>query len=283
MNSSVKLAGVIGYPVEHSVSPRLQSCWLKQLGISGTYVPLPARPEQFSELINTLQIAGFAGVNVTVPHKQAAFALSETVDDAARLTGAVNLLIFKRGQLEGFNTDVEGLYASLVEEFGKDSFKDQKAVVLGAGGAARAATIALDRMGVAEIRIVNRDQSRMHTLIGELHSYANAELAPYEWRQWPEAAEAAALVVNATSGGMTGAATLALSLDPLPNEAAVYDLVYNPLETRLLRQARQRAHRSANGLGMLMHQAVPSFEAFFGVRPIVTPELRRELELALSS
>lgn len=283
MNSSLKLAGVIGYPVEHSLSPRLHNCWLKQLGIPGTYLPLPARPEQFSKLISALHSAGFAGVNITVPHKQAAFALSETVDEAARLTGAVNLLTFKNGRLEGFNTDVEGLHASLAEEFGEASFKGQKVVVLGAGGAARAAIVALDRMGVAEIRIVNRGRSRMAALIGELRSHTNARLTTYEWPQWPTAAEAAALVMNATSGGMTGAPALALSLDRLSKDAAVYDLVYNPLETALLRQARERGHRCANGLGMLMHQAVPSFEAFFGVRPAVTLELRVELQRALSS
>ncbi|MBV9569702.1 MAG: shikimate dehydrogenase [Alphaproteobacteria bacterium] len=282
MSASLTLAGVVGYPVAHSLSPKLHGFWLKQHRIHGCYLPLAVRPEQFSLLIHALQVAGFAGVNVTIPHKQAAFAICETVDEGARKTGAANLIIFRNSQIHGFNTDVGGLCASLEQDFGRVSLAGKKAVLLGAGGAARAAIVALDRLGMAEIRVVNRDPGRMTTLIGELRRHATAELLAFEWQRWPEAADAAALLLNATSGGMAGERNLTISLEPLPKEATVYDLVYNPSETILLKQARERGHKCANGLGMLMHQAVPSFEAFFGIRPAVTPELQAELEQALS-
>ena len=278
-----KLAAVTGWPVQHSLSPRLHGCWLREYDIDGAYVPLPVVPEDFSRVIDVLPRMGFAGVNVTIPHKQAAFALAHRVDEAAARTAAVNLLLFGAdGRVEGRNTDVAGLCASVREELDIDVIKDRKAVVLGAGGAARAAALALAELGAREVRILNRNVSRATTLAAELEPHVAANLVASGWNDWPQAAQDSALLVNATSGGMTGAAPLDIPLDPLPQTAAVCDLVYNPLETELLKQARAGGHRSMNGLGMLMHQAVPAFEAFFGVTPRVTAALRHELEQALA-
>ncbi|HEX3654015.1 MAG TPA: shikimate dehydrogenase [Rhizomicrobium sp.] len=282
MNSGLPVAGVIGFPIAHSLSPRLHRFWLDELGIAGVYVPLEVAREDFSRVIDGLQGAGFAGVNVTVPHKQAAFAIANTVDEGARKTGAANLLVFQPdGTIHARNTDVEGLCASLSEEIGIKKITGQIAVTLGAGGAARAAVLALDHLGASEIRILNRDAARADRLAAELAPQVSAKLVSLAWSEWKAPATNATLLVNATSGGMAGAQPLDLSPDPLPAGAAVYDLVYNPLETELVKQARERGLAAANGLGTLMHQAVPAFESFFGARPQVTPALRAHLEAAL--
>ena len=281
--SATKLAGVVGWPVQHSLSPQLHGYWLHEYGMDGAYVPLPVAPEDFSRAVDGLRRAGFAGVNVTVPHKQAAFALAHQLDDTALRTGAVNLLLFgARGTIQGRNTDVLGLCASVREELGPEIVQGKVAMVLGAGGAARAAVLAVAELGAAEIRIVNRTESRAKMLVSDLQPHVQARLVPLGSEGWPQAAQDAGLLVNATSGGMAGAAPLELSLEALPQTAAVCDLVYNPLETELMKQARVRGHKAMNGLGMLMHQAAPAFEAFFGVEPEVTPALRRELEQALA-
>jgi shikimate dehydrogenase len=283
MRAPSKLAGVIGWPVQHSLSPRLHRHWLREYRIGGAYVPLPVAPEEFSRVVNGLRRAGFIGVNVTIPHKQAAFALAHRLDDASQHTAAANLLVFgDDGAFAGRNTDVGGLSASLREELGTDVVQDRVAVVLGAGGAARAAVLALAELGAREIRIVNRTESRAKNLFSDLQRHIRVTLVPLCAGEWPKAVQDVALLVNATSGGMAGAPPLEISLDPLPTSAAVCDLIYNPLETGLLTAARMRGHRVMNGLGMLMHQAVPAFAAFFGVTPQVTPALRHELEQALT-
>jgi shikimate dehydrogenase len=276
---STKLAGVIGWPVAHSLSPRLHEFWLREHAIDGAYIPLPAPREDFAQIINSLRKLGFAGVNVTVPHKEAAYALAYDLDDAAQIAGAVNLLIFKGERIEGRNTDATGLAASLVEQLGKLDGKD--VVLLGAGGAARACVLALSNLGAKKISIINRNFARAEALAGALDGNVSAQLQPTLWTDWGKATANASLLVNSTSAGMSGAAALDISLDPLPKSAAVCDIVYNPLETELLKQAHARGHRSIDGLGMLMHQAVPAFAAFYGVTPKVTPALRAELEKAL--
>lgn len=262
----MRVAGVIGWPVAHSLSPRLHDYWLKEHGIDGAYVKLPVRPEDFASVLRGLRQAGFRGVSVTVPHKEAAFALAHRVDARAAEAGAVNQLVFHDdGSMEGLNTDVPGLAASLCDA-GVD-VTGKPVVLLGAGGASRAALVALRAMGAAEIRLLNRTEGR-----------AGARSLAH----WAEAARDVALVVNATSAGMKGAPSLALDLAQLPKDAAVCDIVYNPLETEFLRRARAQGLKTVDGLGMLMHQAVPAFEAFFGVAPKVTPGLRRTLEEALA-
>ncbi len=280
---STRLAGVIGWPVGHSLSPRLHGFWLREHGLDGAYVPLPVRREDFARVIDGLRRAGFAGVNVTIPHKQAAFALCHDVDEAARDAGAVNLLVFKEnGRIEGRNTDAVGLAASLLAGLGGESVRGKRAVLIGAGGAARAGILALAALGISDIRILARNASSAEALVREFGSHVSAQLAPALWSDWDKIAGDAALIVNATSAGMAGNAPLDLPLEPLPKTAAVCDIVYNPLETPLLKSARARGHICIDGLGMLMHQAVPAFAAFYGVTPSVTPALRAELEQALT-
>jgi shikimate dehydrogenase len=272
------LAGILGWPVAHSLSPRLHGHWLAEHGIEGSYVALSTPREDFASVLNTLCKTGFTGVNVTVPHKEAAFSVAHEVDDAAHAAGAVNLLTFKDGKIFGRNTDAPGLADSLTESLGANALSGKAATVLGAGGAARAVVLALSRLGASEIRIVNRDAHRAQTLAANMKSFVKAKLAV---ESWPAAAKDATLLVNATSAGMHGNAPLDLSLDALPKQAAVCDIVYNPLQTELLKDAAARGHKTVDGLGMLMHQAVPSFEAFFGFTPKVTPALRAMLEKAL--
>jgi shikimate dehydrogenase len=282
MKDNFRLAGVIGYPVAHSLSPRLYRYWLEELGLAGAYVPLAVVREDFSLAIEGLRHAGFVGVNVTVPHKPAAYALADTTDDIAQQTAAANLLLFRPdGTIHARNTDVDGLCASLNAEIGTDGIRGHVAVVLGAGGAARAAVFALESLGASEIRIMNRDAARAARLARDLSPHIGVNLISCSWREWNAAANDAMLLVNATTGGMTGAQALGLSADPLPAGAVVCDLVYNPLETELMKRARKRALVAINGLGMLMHQAVPAFELFFGVCPRVTSALRAHLEAAL--
>jgi shikimate dehydrogenase len=283
VRGGTKLAGAIGWPIAQSLSPHIHSHWLRELGLDGAYVPLPVAREDFARAIDGLRRAGFVGLNVTLPHKQAAFAISDRLDEAAQLTGAVNLVLFGQdGRIEGRNTDVEGLRDSIVEEFGANIVNGKTVVVLGAGGAARSAVIALEQLGAVKIYLVNRDELRAKNLAAELQPRTKSVIVPLGWDQWPRALEHTTLLVNATTGGMQGAAALDISLNGLPAEAAVYDLVYNPVETELVKNARAQGHRAANGLGMLLHQAIPAFAAFYGVTPRLIPELRAELEQVLS-
>jgi shikimate dehydrogenase len=280
ISGKTNLAGVIGWPVAHSLSPRLHSHWLAAHAIDGAYIPLAVQREDFATAIAALRRAGFAGVNVTVPHKEAAFALAHTLDAAAQAAGAVNLLVFAAdGRIDGRNTDAAGLAASLSEELGKTALTGKDATVLGAGGAARAAVLALAGLGAKEIRIVNRHRARAETLAHALKD--SAQIAVFDWNQMPRALDGAQLLLNATSGGMDGQPALDISLGHLPLNAIVCDVVYNPLDTGLLLKARAGGHRTVDGLGMLMHQAVPAFAAFYGETPKVTPALRAELKKAL--
>jgi shikimate dehydrogenase len=278
MSAGIKLAGVIGWPVHQSLSPLMHTHWLKQHGIAGAYVPLPIRPEDFGRCVAVLPLMGFAGVSVTVPHKEAAYALASELDEHAAATGAVNTLVFSDGKVRGLNTDGRGFMASLAEELGADAAKAGPVVILGAGGAARGIVHALLRGGAPEIRLVNRTKGRAEKLAADFGPVVQVA----EWGDGPRAFAGARLLINTTSLGMTGKDSLDISLDGLPQAAAVADIVYNPLETELLRAAKARGHRVMGGLGMLMHQAVPAFAAWFGVTPTVTPALRAEMEKALT-
>lgn len=269
------LAGVIGWPVTHSLSPVLHGHWLAEYGIDGAMVPLAARVEDFSVVIDGARRAGFRGVNVTVPHKQAAFALAHKVDGPALAAGAANLLVFNQDGILGRNTDALGLADSLRESIGELDGKN--VVLLGAGGAARGAILSLEMLGSRHIHLLNRDPARAKTLAASLSKQVRAPLEPGALSDWRKVAGDAALVVNSTSAGMGTNPPLDLDLSLLPATAAVCDIVYNPLETKLLREARARGLKTVDGLGMLMHQAAPSFEAFFGVKPNVTPALRAAL------
>lgn len=272
-------AAIVGWPVTHSLSPVLHGYWLKQLGIDGVFEKVPAEPGQFEQVIAGLRDQGYAGVNVTVPHKESAFAMADKVDAAAKTAGAANLLIFGPGHIEGRNTDAYGLAQSLHENI--DTLAGESAVLLGAGGAARGAVLALEGVGAAIIHILNRDAERAKTLAAQLAPHVNARLIAGSLSDWKSVAPNAALLVNSTSAGMSGNPKLELDLSALRKTAAVCDIVYKPLETPLLKDAAARGHKTIDGLGMLMHQAAPSFEAFFGTRPTVDAGLRVALESAL--
>lgn len=282
ISGHAKLAGVIGWPVGHSLSPRLHDFWLREHGIDGAYVPLHVARTDFACVVDGLRKAGFAGVNVTVPHKQAAFAIAHELDDAARLAGAANLLLFREGRIEGRNTDIDGLYHALHDALG-ESTRGKKAVLLGAGGAARAAALALARLGISDLAILNRDAARAQNLAAAFAGKTATTMRGASLNDWAKCAGDAVLVINTTSAGMAGNASLDLPLDALDRGTAVCDIVYNSLQTDLLKRAQACGLKAIDGLGMLMHQAVPAFEAFYGVTPKVSPSLRAELERALSA
>ena len=269
------LAGVVGWPIAQSLSPAIHGYWLKEYRIDGAYVALPVEPENFERCITALPLMGFAGVNVTVPHKRAAAALSRQLDEDAKATGAVNMLTFRNDGFSGSNTDAAGFLASLHETLPVQQLNTGAAVVLGAGGAARAVVLALVKAGFSEIRLVNRTRATAADITRIFGGKTDCRV--FEWGEWTKALPGARLLVNTTSLGMKGKPPLELSLEALPRTAAVADIVYNPIETPLLRQAKAAGHPTMDGLGMLMHQAVPAFAAWFGVRPAVTPALRSYL------
>lgn len=273
-----KLAGVIGWPVAQSRSPVLHGHWLKQYGVNGTYLPLPVQPDRLPDAIRGLRALGFSGCNVTIPHKLDVLKVMDTVDPVAQRIGAVNTVVVQNdGTLSGFNTDAYGFLASL-----RDVRPDWKAsagpiTILGAGGASRAVVVALLDDGANEIRLINRTVERAQ----ELAQVDPSRIRVETWEKRHDALDGAALLVNTTSQGMLGYPPLDITVDALPVSAMVCDIVYNPLETPLLAAARKRGNTAVDGLGMLLHQAVPGFEAFFGVRPHVSNELRRAVEATL--
>jgi shikimate dehydrogenase len=274
IDGTTRLAGVLGWPVAHSRSPRLHNYWLQRYGINGAYLPLPVRPEHFAEAVRGLVRLGFAGANVTVPHKEAAFALCDRAEDSAKKAGAANTLVFGAdGTISGSNTDGFGLIEAL--RAGAPGFDARRgpAVVLGAGGSARAVVLALIEAGAPEIRLVNRTAERAQRLAAEL----GGPVRPVAWSAAGEALAGTALLVNTTSLGMRGKPPLSLDLAALPATAVVNDIVYTPLETGLLRAARRRGNPVVDGLGMLLHQARGGFRLWFGRDPEVTEALRRHV------
>lgn len=267
LSGHARLAGVLGWPVSHSRSPRLHGHWLETLGIDGAYLPLPVHPDRFEEAIRGLLALGFRGANVTIPHKQAAFAVCDVVDATAQRAGAVNTLVFRDGRIEGSNTDGYGFLENIRATVPGWRADAGPAVLLGAGGAARAIAAALLDAGCPELVLVNRSRDRAEALAGDLGGPVRVAEAP------PLAG--AALLVNTTSLGMQGHPPLAIDLAPLPAGAVVADIVYVPLETPLLAAARARGLAGVDGLGMLLHQARPGFEAWFGAVPQVDDALRQ--------
>jgi shikimate dehydrogenase len=267
-----RVAGIIGWPVAHSRSPRLHGYWLRCYGIDGAYVPLPVRPERFVEALPALPLLGFAGANVTVPHKEAALAAVDRVSPEARRIGAVNTIVIAAdGTLEGRNTDGFGFSENLRTALPGWSAAAGPAVLLGAGGAARAVAVALLDAGAPEVRLANRTADRAERLAADI----GGPIRVVGWDDRAAALADAALLVNTTTLGMTGQPPLDLPLGRLPPSAVVNDVVYAPLETALLASAHRRGNPVVDGLGMLLHQARPAFAAWFGVEPEVTPELRR--------
>lgn len=272
-------AGVMGWPVEHSRSPELHGFWLEQYRIAGEYVLLSVPPERLEAALRALPTDGFAGCNLTLPHKEQALRLVDRADATARRIGAVNTIVVAAdGTLEGRNTDAFGFHENLVTTVPGFRAAAGPAVVLGAGGAARAVVTSLLDQGTTEIRLLNRHRERAEALAAAL----GGPITVLDWKERAAALDHAALLVNATSLGQAGQPALALPLDVLPKGAVVNDIVYVPLETPLLAAARARGNSVVDGLGMLLHQARPAFAAWFGVMPEVTPELRRRIMASLA-
>jgi len=265
-----RLAGVMGWPVAHSRSPLIHTHWIEQQGLNGAYVLLPVRPDHLAVALRSLPVLGFAGCNLTIPHKVAAISLVDRVDPVAQRIGAINTVVVEPDQsLTGLNTDGFGYIQSLIDAQPAWQADAGPITVLGAGGAARAVLVALIDAGAREIRLANRSGAKAHDMAQE---FGNAiEVVPWEERN--DAMAGIALLVNTTSLGMHGQAALDVRLDQLPAHALVSDIVYVPLETPLLTEARKRGNPTVNGLGMLLNQARPAFEAWFGVPPTLTPEL----------
>jgi len=260
--------------VAHSLSPRLHGYWLEQYVIDGAYVPLPVKPENVVDAIRALPLLGFAGANVTVPHKETALTTVDHVTDAAWRVGAVNTIVCDdEGRISGHNTDAFGFIENL--RSGAPSWTPDAGpvLVLGAGGAARAVIAGLLDVGVTEVRLANRTLTRT----SEVAAHFGDVPVPVSWDERADAAAGAALLVNTTTLGMTGKPPLEMPLDDLPTNAIVTDIVYAPLETPLLKAARARGNRTVDGLGMLLHQARPGFEAWFGKSPDVTDQLRQHV------
>lgn len=267
----IPLAGVIGSPIAHSKSPQLHRHWLKTYGIPGYYIPMDVSPENLREVVTTLPKAGFVGVNITVPHKEKVMEIADLITDRAILIGAANTLIFRKdGKIHADNTDGYGFVENLRQGAPNWNPKAGPAAVLGAGGAARAVIASLLDVGVPEILISNRTRIRADALQQDF----GKRLKVVDWVQAGNMLEEAVTVVNTTSLGMIGKPELRVPLDGLRPGAVVTDLVYAPLQTRLLRVAEEMGCVTVDGLGMLLHQAVPAFERWFGVRPTVDAAAR---------
>lgn len=272
------LAGVMGWPIMHSRSPMLHNYWLDKHGLVGRYVPLAIKVERLKEALRALPALGFSGCNLTIPHKIEALKIVDEVHEAARRIGAVNCVIVRPDDsLYGVNNDGWGYIENVVERVPGWRADAGPIVVLGAGGGARAVVVALLDRGAKQIRLVNRTPARAETLRQQI----GGPIELISWADRHKALQGAAMLVNTTSQGMVGQPALDISLDQLPASALVSDIVYTPLETPLLKAARQRGNPSVDGLGMLLHQARPAFKAWFGVLPEVTPELRKMIEATL--
>jgi shikimate dehydrogenase len=267
-------AGVIGWPVGHSLSPKIHRFWLAELGLRGQYEAVVVPPDWLEGTIDRFRVGGWRGFNVTVPHKETIIPLLDRLDPVAQAIGAVNTVVaIGDGQFEGRNSDAPGFMASL--RAAQIVQIDRPAVVLGAGGAARAILAALNDAGLREIRIVNRDLARAETLASSFPAVV------CDWADREHALEGVGLLINATSLGMNGQPALEIDLSSLPASAIVTDIVYRPLMTDLLLRARQRGNPVVDGLGMLLYQAVEGFAAWFGATPQVSPELRTHVLAAI--
>lgn len=263
-------AAVIGHPIAHSLSPTIHGHWFKEYGIAGEYQAFDIAPADLAMRVQELTDAGYSGFNVTVPHKQRVMALCDTLDDTARAIGAVNTVVIMNGKREGRNTDAFGFIANLKQTFPGFDFTHGAALVLGAGGAARAVLYGLLQEGVPEIRLANRTRDKAQTLV---HEFPRVKII--DWHDREAACEGASLLINTTMLGMQGQEALEMDLSALTDNAVVYDIVYKPLLTPLLQAAKTRNLPVVTGIGMLLHQARPAFAAWTGTMPAVTLELEK--------
>jgi len=272
------MAGLMGWPGMHSRSPKIHNFWLAKYGLNGTYVPLAIRAEGLRAALRALPALGFAGCNLTIPHKEAAFEIVDRVDPLARRIGAINCVVVAAdGSLDGYNYDGFGYIQSILEAYPNWRADAGPIVVVGAGGGARAVLVSLADRGAQEIRLVNRSPERAQALAREF----GAPIEAVAWKERYAALAGAAMLINTTSQGMAGQPALDLVLDKLPASALVSDIIYVPRETPLLAAARLRGNRTVNGLGMLLNQARPAFQAWFGVMPEVTAELSAMIEATI--
>jgi shikimate dehydrogenase len=270
--AKIPLAGVIGHPIAHSRSPALHGFWLRRYGVKGHYIPMDVAPADLETTLRHLPKIGFVGLNVTLPHKEAILKIADVITDRAALIGAANTLIFRKdGKIHADNTDGAGFVANLRQNAPHWIPAAGPAAVFGAGGAARAVVAALIEVGVPEIRIANRSRPRAEALRADF----GAKLVVYDWVQAANMLEGAATVINTTSLGMAGKPEFRVPLDAIEPGAVVNDLVYNPLKTAFLAEAEQRGATIVDGLGMLLHQAAPGFERWFGPTPAVDEATRQ--------
>lgn len=275
MNENKKYAGVVGDPISHSLSPFLHEFWLKKYGINGSYSAFHVTSSELPEFLKNLKKSGLNGVNLTVPHKELALELVDIVEPIAEKIGAVNTVYFNdEGKLVGTNTDGYGFLKHLKQSIPNWISNDKTALVLGAGGAARAVVVSLLEDGIGSIQICNRTLSRATSLANELD---DERISVIEWDNYLNSLASTDILVNVTTLGMTGQHPLDIDIGSLPVDATVYDIVYNPLETNLLKRARARGNSTVDGLGMLLHQAAPGFEKWFGVMPEVDNDLALHL------
>ncbi|WP_341863164.1 shikimate dehydrogenase [Gymnodinialimonas sp. 57CJ19] len=269
---TIPLAGVIGDPIAHSLSPRLHGHWLKRYDLQGHYIPLHVNHVDLPDVLRTLPRMGFVGVNVTLPHKELVLSLADSVTDRAALIGAANTLTFTaNGKIQADNTDGMGFVSNIRQTLPSWSAADGPALVLGSGGAAKAIVSALVSDGAPVVHVANRTRARADALKDQF----GARVSPQDWTSIPDLIGDAALIVNTTSLGMSGQAPLTLDLSRLSPATVVNDIVYTPLETDLLKEAAARGCTTVDGLGMLLHQAVPGFERWFSYTPMVDDELRQ--------
>jgi shikimate dehydrogenase len=271
-----KKAFICGWPVEHSRSPVIHKFWLDQHQLDGDYSKIPVRPDDLEEFLSGIQRHGFIGGNITLPHKEQACNLVDILDPVAERLGAVNTVWVENGQLYGKNTDGYGFLANLDQEAkGWDSprTRSHAAIILGAGGASRAIIDAVHSRGFSDIRLINRTVSKAQVLAKNF----GPGITAHDWSALPELMGDCHLLINTTSLGMVGKPPLEIDLEPLPKECLVSDIIYVPLKTGLLNQGEQRGLAVVDGLGMLLHQAVPGFEKWFGITPKVTTKLRQKV------
>ncbi len=274
------LAGVMGWPVMHSRSPLMHNYWFRQRHLAGTYVPLAIRPEDLAAALRALRPLGFAGCNLTIPHKQQAMTIVDEVDAVAKRIGAISCVVVRPdGSLAGTNNDWFGFTHNLRQEQPGWRADAGPVAVIGAGGGSRAVCYGLLQEGAKEIRLVNRTFGRAKSIAEEF----GGPITALPWGERHDALEGAAMVVNATSQGMVGQPALDIRLDRLPKSALAADIIYIPLETPFLAAARARGNRTVNGLGMLLHQGRPAWKAWFGIDVEVTPELRALMEKSILS
>lgn len=267
----IPLAGVIGDPVAHSLSPKLHGHWLWRYGLRGHYIPMRVAQSDLAEVLRALPLMGFVGVNVTIPHKEHVLSLADTVTDRAALIGAANTLTFTaQGRVQADNTDGSGFLASIRQSIPGWSASTGPALVLGSGGAAKAIVWALLSDGAPVVHVANRTRARANGLREQF----GARVAPQDWTAIPDLVRDSALIVNTTSLGMQGQPPLAVDLSGTMPRTVVTDIVYTPLRTDFLEQAETQGCQTVDGLGMLLHQAVPGFERWFSYTPMVDDELR---------